>query len=43
MPYWQAVQLPSKPKGRGVTFDSSSNKHLAAGGQDADGHGRQRT
>ena len=42
-PYQQAVQPPSKPKGRGVTFDSSADKVAAIGGQDADGHGRQRT
>ena len=42
-PYQQVVQPPSKPKGRGVTFNSSTNKHLAMGGQDADGQGRQRT
>ena len=42
-PYQQAVQPPSKPKGRGVTFDSSADKLLTMGGQDADGHGRQRT
>ena len=42
-PYQQAVQQPSKPKGRGVTFDSSANKVAAIGSQDADGHGRQRT
>ena len=42
-PYQQAVQLPIKPKGRGVTFDSSADKVAAVGGQDADGHGRQRT
>ena len=42
-PYQQAVQPPSKPKGRGVTFDSSADKLAAMGGQDADGHGRQRT
>ena len=41
--YQQAVQPPSKSTGLGVTFDSSTNKHAAAGGQDADGHGRQRT
>ena len=40
-PYQQAVQLPSKPKGRGVTFDSSTDKLAAIGSQDADGHGRQ--
>ena len=42
-PYQQAVQLPVKPKGRGVTFDSSTDKVVAVGSQDADGHGRQRT
>ena len=42
-PYQQAVQLPSKPKGRGVTFDSFTNKLVAMGSQDADGCGRQRT
>ena len=42
-PYQQAVQLPIKPKGRGVSFNSSANKLVVVGGQDADGHGRQRT
>ena len=42
-PYQQAVQPPVKPKGRGVTFNSSTNKVVAVGSQDADGHGRQRT
>ena len=42
-PYQQAVQPPIKPKGRGVTFDTSADKVAAIGGQDADGHGRQRT
>ena len=42
-PYQQAVQLPSKPKGRGVTFDSSADKVVAVGSQDAKGHRRQRT
>ena len=42
-PYQQAVQLPSKPKGRGVTFNSSTDKLAAVGGQDANGCGRQRT
>ena len=42
-PYQQAVQLPVKPKGRGVTFDTSANKVAAVGGQDTDGHERQRT
>ena len=42
-PYQQAVQLPSKPKGRGVTFNSSANKLVAAGSQDSNGRRRQRT
>ena len=42
-PYQQAVQPPSKPKGRGVTFNSSADKLPAMGGQDTDAHGRQRT
>ena len=42
-PYQQVVQPPSKPKGRGVTFDSSIDKVAAMGGQDTDGRGRQRT
>ena len=42
-PYQQAMQPPSKPKGKGVTFDSSADKLPAAGGQDADVRGRQRT
>ena len=42
-PYQQAVHPPSKPKGLGVTFDPSADKLAAVGGQDADGHGRQRT
>ena len=42
-PYQQVVQPPVKPKGRGVTFDSSADKVAAIGSQDADGHGRQRT
>ena len=42
-PYQQAVQLPSRPKGRRVTFNSSANKLAAVGGQDADGHERQMT
>ena len=42
-PYQQAVQPPSKPKGRGVTFDSSADKLAAAGSQDANGCRRQRT
>ena len=42
-PYQQAVQLPVKPKGRGVTFDTSTDKVAAVGGQDANGCRRQRT
>ena len=42
-PYQQAVQLPVKPKGRGVTFDTPTDKVAAVGGQDADRHGRQKT
>ena len=42
-PYQQAVQPPIKPKGRGVTFDSSTDKVAAIGGQDTNGRGRQRT
>ena len=38
-PYQQAVQPPSKPKGRGVTLDSSTDKLEAMGGQDTDDHG----
>ena len=42
-PYQQAVQSPSKPKGRGDTFNSCANKLVAVGSQDTDGCGRQRT
>ena len=42
-PYQQVVQPPVKPKGRGVTFDTSTDRVAAVGGQDADGCGRQRT
>ena len=42
-PYQQAVQPLVKPKGRGVTFDISTDKVAAKGGLDADGHRRQRT
>ena len=42
-PYQQAVQPPIKPKGRGVTFNSSADKVVAIGSQDANGCGRQRT
>ena len=41
-PYQQEVQPPVKPKGRGITFNSSANKVAAVGSQDADGHRRQR-
>ena len=37
------VQLPVRPKGRGVTFDTSADKVAAVGSQDANSHGRQRT
>ena len=40
-PYQQAVQLPVKPKGRGVTFDTSADKVAAVGSQDTDGHRRR--
>ena len=40
-PYQQTVQPLSKSTGLEVTFNSSANKHAAAGGQDANGHGRQ--
>ena len=42
-PYQQAVQPPGKSTGRGVTFDSSTNKAAPTGGQGAEGHGRQST
>ena len=42
-PYQQAVQLPVKPKGRGVTFNTSADKVATVGSQDADSRGRQRT
>ena len=42
-PYQQAVQPSSKSIGLGVTFDSTADKPMATGGQDADSHGRQRT
>ena len=41
--YQQAVQLPGKSLGLGVTFDSSATKPAPKGGQDADAHGRQGT
>ena len=42
-PYQQVVQPPSKTTGLGVTFNSSTNKHAAAGRQDATTHGRPAT
>ena len=39
-PYQQVVQPPVKPKGRGVTFDTSTDKVAVEGGQDASSHGR---
>ena len=42
-PYQQAVQPPSKTTGLGVTFDSSADKHAAAGGQDTATRGRPAT
>ena len=42
-PYQQAVQLPGKSLGLGVTFDSSTTKPAPTGGQDTDAHGRQGT
>ena len=42
-PYQQAVQPPSKTMGLGVTFNSSADKHAAAGGQDATTCGRPAT
>ena len=42
-PYQQAVQLPGKSSGLGVTFDSSATKPAPTGGQDTDVHGRQST
>ena len=42
-PYQQAVQLPGKSTGRGVTFDPSVNKTAPAGSQSSEDHGRQRT
>ena len=42
-PYQQVVQPPSESTGLGVTFDSSTDKPAATGGQDTNGHRRQRT
>ena len=42
-PYQQVVQPPVKPKGRGVTFDTPTDKVAAVGGQDADSRRRQKT
>ena len=42
-PYQQVVQPRRKSTGMGVTFDSTTDKPMVAGGQDADGCRRQRT
>ena len=42
-PYQQAVQPPGKSTGRGITFDSPSDKAAPAGGQTTEDHGRQKT
>ena len=42
-PYQQAVQLPGKSSGLGVTFDSSATKPAPTGGQNAGVHKRQGT
>ena len=42
-PYQQTVQLPVKPKGRGVIFVTPPDKAAAVGSQDADSRGRQKT
>ena len=42
-PYQQAVQPPVKPKGRGVTFDTPTDKVAAVGSQDTNSCGRQKT
>ena len=42
-PYQQAVQLPGKSTGRGVTFDSPIDKTALAGGQSSEDHGRPMT
>ena len=41
--YQQVVQLPGKSTGRGVTFDSPSDKAAPASGQSTEDHGRQKT
>ena len=41
--YQQAVQLPGKSSGLGVTFDSSTTKPAPTGSQDTNAHGRQVT
>ena len=41
--YQQAVQLPGKSTGRGVTFDSTANKAAPIGDQSTEDHGRQKT
>ena len=42
-PYQQAVQPPGKSTGRGVTFDSPSDKAAPTGGQTTEDRGRQKT
>ena len=42
-PYQQAVQLPGKSSGRGVTFDSPVDKTSPTPSQSSKDHGRQRT
>ena len=42
-PYQQAVVPPSKPKEKGVTFDTSAGKPAATGSQDTNDRGRQCT
>ena len=43
MPYQQAVQLPKKPTGRGVTADAPTDKTAPVGGTCAQDHGRSST
>ena len=42
-PYQQAVQPPGKSTGRGVTFDSPTDKAAPTGGQTTEDHRRQKT
>ena len=43
MPYQQAVQLPRKPVGRGVTSNPPTDKTAPMGGTDSQDHGRSST